>query len=168
MGVKGYAAPEVEPVQNRCIEICRHIGGAPLFAVLAANWEYLFIRGWFARSHPRGPELVKLAEELKGPGLLAEAYWPSSCTAFYAGNYPEACRCAELGARHHDHEASIEFAKITQQNSGPLNLSYHGASLWHRTSKGPHTWAPKSAPNATRTSRAHFPPVRTRAITRRI
>lgn len=131
MGVKGYAAPEVEPVQNRCIEICRHIGGAPLFAVLAANWEYLFIRGWFNHSHPRGPELVKLAEELKGPGLLAEAYWPSSCTAFYAGNYAESCRCAELGTRYHDREASIEFAKITQQNSGPLNLSYHGASLWH-------------------------------------
>jgi class 3 adenylate cyclase/tetratricopeptide (TPR) repeat protein len=131
MGLKGYAAPEVEPVQNRCIEICRAIGGPSLFAVLAANWEWLFIRGRFKDSHPRGPELVKLAEELKGPGLLAEAYWPSGCTAFYGGNYTESCRCAELGTRYHDRDASIEFTKTTQQNSGPLNLSYHGMALWH-------------------------------------
>ena len=131
MAVQGYAAPEVEPVQNRCIEICRKLGeGAPLFPVLAANWEWLFIRGRFADCYERCPEVIKMAEAANGPGMIAEAYWCQNCTSFYAGDFISAAREAEIGARHHHREASIEFAKITQQNSGPLNLAYHGMALW--------------------------------------
>ena len=131
MALQGYAAPEVEPVQNRCIEICRLLGeGAPLFPVLAANWEWLFIRGRFADCYQRCPEVIALAEAAQGPGMMAEAHWAQNCTSFYAGDFPTARIHAEIGAQHHHREASIEFAKITQQNSGPLNLSYLGMSLW--------------------------------------
>lgn len=131
MGVKGYASAEVEPVQNRCIEICRNLGDpALLFPVLAANWEWLFIRGRFADCFQRCPELVSIAESMRGPGMMAEAYWPSNCTNFYAGNFVLAEKQADIGTKHHHRDASIEFAKITQQNSGPLNLAYHGMVLW--------------------------------------
>lgn len=131
MAVQGYAAPDVEPVQNRCIEICRKLGeDAPLFPVLAANWEWLFIRGRFADCYQRCPEVITMAESANGPGMIAEAYWCRNCTSFYAGDFVSAARQAEIGARHHHREASIEFAKITQQNSGPLNLAYHGMALW--------------------------------------
>ena len=131
MALQGYAAPEVEPVQNRCIEICRNLGdGAPLFPVLCANWEWLFIRGRFADCYQRCPEVIALAEAAQGPGMLAEAHWAQNCTSFYAGDFPTACIHAEIGSQHHHREASIEFAKITQQNSGPLNLAYLGMSLW--------------------------------------
>jgi tetratricopeptide (TPR) repeat protein len=131
MAVQGYAAPEVEPVQNRCIEICRQLGeGSPLFPVLCANWEWLFIRGRFADCYKRCPEVIALAEEKQGPGMMAEAYWAQNCTSFYAGDFPKARDQSLIGTQHHHREASIEFAKITQQNSGPLNLAYHGMALW--------------------------------------
>ena len=131
MGVQGYAAPEVEPVQNRCIEICRQLGaGAPLFPVLIANWEWLFIRGRFADGFNRCAEVISLAEAAQGPGMMAEARWAHACTSFYSGDFRAAHQHAEIGSQHHHRDASIEYAKITQQNSGPLNLSYLGLSLW--------------------------------------
>lgn len=131
MAVQGYAAPEVEPVQNRCIEICRQLGeGAPLFPVLCANWEWLFIRGRFQDCYHRCPELIAIAEEQQGPGMLAEAYWTQGCTSFYAGDFELARQYSMLGAHNHHRQASIEYVKITQQNSGPLNLAYWGLALW--------------------------------------
>ncbi|MFM9963039.1 MAG: protein kinase domain-containing protein [Planctomycetaceae bacterium] len=131
MGLQGYAAPEVEPVQNRCIEICRQLGeGAPLFPLLIANWEWLFIRGRYADCDQRCPEVIALAEAAQGPGMLAEAHWTQVCTSFYAGDFPTARDHAVIGWQHNHREASIEYAKITQQNSGPLNLAHLGMALW--------------------------------------
>ena len=131
MALQGYAAPEVEPVQNRCIEICRQLGeGAPLFPLLNANWEWLFIRGRYADCYRRCSEVIALAEAAQGPGMLAEAHWTQVCTSFYAGDFPTTRKHAEIGWKHHHREASIEYAKITQQNSGPLNLAHLGMALW--------------------------------------
>lgn len=131
MGVQGYAAPQVEPVQNRCIQICRDLGeGAPLFPVLLANWVWLFVRGRFADCYRRCPEVIAMAGQANGPGMLAEAHWTQVCTSFYAGDFPTCLKHAEIGWQNHQREASIEFAKFTQQNSGPLNLSNLGLALW--------------------------------------
>jgi serine/threonine protein kinase/tetratricopeptide (TPR) repeat protein len=131
MAVQGYAAPEVEPVQNRCVEICRSLGeGAPLFQVLLANWVWLFVRGRFADCYKRCPEVIEMAEAARGPGMIAEAHWTQVCTSFYAGDFPTALKHAEVGWGHHQRDASVEFAKFTQQNSGPLNLSNLGLALW--------------------------------------
>ena len=131
MAVQGYAAPEVEPVQNRCIQICRELGeGAPLFPVLLATWVWLFVRGRFADCYKRCPEVIAMAEAAQGPGMLAEAHWTQVCTSFYAGDFPTCHKHAEIGWQNHQREASIEFAKFTQQNSGPLNLSNLGLTLW--------------------------------------
>ena len=70
MAVQGYGAPQVEPVQNRCIEICRKLGkGSPLFPILIANWEWLFIRGRFESCATRCPEVIAIAEADLGPGM---------------------------------------------------------------------------------------------------
>ena len=131
MALQGYAAPEVEPAQNRCIEICRQLGeGAPLFPLLIANWEWLFIRGRYATCDERCREVISLAEAAQGPGMMSEAHWTRVCTSFYAGDFPTVRAHAEIGWQHYHREGSIEYAKITQQNSGPLNLSHLGMALW--------------------------------------
>ena len=131
MALHGYAAPEVEPIQNRCIQICRDLGeGAPLFPLLNANWEWLFIRGRYATCDERCREVISLAEATQGPGMMSEAHWTRVCTSFYAGDFPTVRAHAEIGWQHYHREASIEYAKITQQNSGPLNLSHLGMALW--------------------------------------
>jgi len=131
MGVKGYAAPEVEPVQNRCIEICRQLGeGAPLFPLLIANWEWLFIRGRFTDCDRRCREVISLAEAAQGPGMMSEAHWTQVCTSFYTGDFPAARDHALIGWQHYHREASIEYMKITQQNCGPLLVVHHAMALW--------------------------------------
>ncbi len=131
MAVQGYGAPQVEPVQNRCIEICRKLGkGSPLFPILIANWEWLFIRGRFESCATRCPEVIAIAEADLGPGMLSEAHWAQVCTSFYAGDFATARKHAEIGWKHYHREASIEYTKITQQNCGPLLLVHLGMSLW--------------------------------------
>ena len=131
MAVQGYASPEVEIVQNRCIEICRSLGDrAPLFPVLLANWVWLFVRGRFEDCYKRCPEVIAMAEATRGPGMMAEAHWTQVCTSFYAGDFPTTLKHAQIGWNHHEVESSIEYAKFTQQNSGPLNLSNLGLALW--------------------------------------
>src|SRR5262249_4500984 len=131
MAVQGYGAPQVEPVQNRCIEICRQLGeGSPLFPILIANWEWLFIRGRFAICYERCDEVIRLAEAQRGPGMLSEAHWTHVCTSFYAGDFPAARKHAEIGWQNYHRQASIEYTKITQQNCGPLLLVHLGMALW--------------------------------------
>lgn len=62
--------------------------------------------------------------------MMAEAQWTQVCTSFYAGDFPTTLVHAQIGWNSHQREASIEFAKFTQQNSGPLNLSNLGLALW--------------------------------------
>ena len=131
MAIKGYAAPEVEPIQNRCIEIARGVGDdSLLFTVLIANWEWLFIRGRHEESFVRCPEVIQLAQELNRPGMKSEAHWCQNCTSFYSGDFESTRRHALIGAENYDRTACIEYAKVTQQNSGPLNLAYLGMAQW--------------------------------------
>ena len=131
MAIKGYAAPEVEPIQNRCIEIARGVGDdSLLFTVLIANWEWLFIRGRHEESFVRCPEVIQLAQALNRPGMKSEAHWCQNCTSFYSGDFESTRRHALIGAENYDRIACIEYAKVTQQNSGPLNLAYLGMAQW--------------------------------------
>jgi len=103
---------------------------APLFPVLLANWVWLFVRGRFNDCYKRCPEVIAMAEATRGPGMMAEAHWTQVCTSFYAGDFPTTLKHAQIGWNHHEVESSIEYAKFTQQNSGPLNLSNLGLALW--------------------------------------
>ena len=131
MGVSGYAAPEVEPLHNRCIEIARQLGKETLFTVLVANWPWLFVRCRFDLCDERCPDLIAMAEELNGPGMKAEAHWTQACTSMYAGQFQTAYDHSLIGWENHDPQASSEFTKITQQNVGPLNLSNLGLTECH-------------------------------------
>jgi serine/threonine protein kinase/tetratricopeptide (TPR) repeat protein len=131
MGAKGYSAPEVAPLHDRCIEICRQLGeGAPLFPVLIGKWGWNFIASRFEECDVRCREVIAIADEKNGPGMKAEAHWACECTMFFAGDFPAARKHAETGLSYYDREASVEFMKITQQGCGPLMCSFLGLTLW--------------------------------------
>ncbi|MFM9963040.1 MAG: protein kinase domain-containing protein [Planctomycetaceae bacterium] len=131
MGAKGYSAPEVEPLHDRCIDICRRLGeGAPLFPILIGKWGWTFIAGRFEECHVRCTEVIALADAKLAPGMKPEAHWAKQCTSFFAGDFPTAREHAEIGLQHYDLPASIEFMKITQQGCGPLMTSFLGQTLW--------------------------------------
>ncbi len=131
MAAKGYSAPEVVPLHDRCIEICRKLGeSGPLFPVLIGKWGWNFIASRFDECDVRCREVIALAEEKRGPGMIAEAHWTQLCTSFFAGDFQKAREHADIGLAHYDEEASVEFMKITQQGCGPLMLSFLGMTLW--------------------------------------
>ena len=62
--------------------------------------------------------------------MIAEANWAMSCTSFYMGEFDVSRKHGVIGSTHYHRAANIEFAKITQQNCGPLGLVLTGSSLW--------------------------------------
>ena len=62
--------------------------------------------------------------------MKSEAHWCQNCTSFYSGDFESTRRHALIGAENYDRTACIEYAKVTQQNSGPLNLAYLGMAQW--------------------------------------
>lgn len=130
MGVKGYAAPEVGPLHDRAIEICRNLQLPFQFGVMEANWAWLFIGCDFDKAYTRTDELLALAAKTSDPAQACEAHWTRTCTAFYNGDFPEALRHGQESFKTWTPEASAEYAKLTQQNSGPLALAHIGMALW--------------------------------------
>ncbi len=93
MGVKGYAAPEVEPVQKRCIELSEQLGDQTQhFPVLMANWAWMFIRGRTHSCLQRCDVLHQAASLTGDAGMLTEAHWAQACTSYYHGDFPTALR----------------------------------------------------------------------------
>lgn len=130
MGVKGYAAPEVEPLQDRAIEICRNLKVPFLFGVMEANWAWQFIGCNVDRAYARSHELIAMAQDSQDAGQLTEAHWTKTCTAFYNGDFPTALKQGEIAAKTWVREASAEYARLTQQDCGPLLPIHIGMSLW--------------------------------------
>jgi serine/threonine protein kinase/tetratricopeptide (TPR) repeat protein len=131
MAAKGYSAPEVAPLHDRCIEICRQLGdGSPLFPVLIGKWGWNFIASRFDECHVRCQEVIAIANEKRGPGMIAEAHWTQVCTSFFEGDFSNARQHAEIGLAHYDRVASMELIKVTQQGCGPLMKSFLGLTLW--------------------------------------
>ncbi len=128
MGAKGYAAPEVGPIHNRAIEICRKLQAPFLFGVMEANWAWLFIGAKFDQGYARSYELIAMAEESGDPGQLCEAHWTLTCIALYNGDFPLAFKHSEISFQTWNPQVSAEYAKLTQQNSGPLVLTCTGAA----------------------------------------
>ena len=130
MGVKGYAAPEVLPIQERAIEICRNLNLPSLFGVMEANWSLLLIKSDFDTAYERSHELIAMAKSSQDPGQLAEAYWTMCCTTLYHGEFHAAIEHGNLVKNTWDKDVSAEYAKTTQQNSGPLAMASVGCAEW--------------------------------------
>lgn len=130
MGVRGYAEPEIEPIHERAIEICRKLQAPFLFGVMEANWAWLFIGCKFDQAFARTDELLALAAETGDVGQATEAHWTVNCISFYNGKFPEAVEHGELAWKTWDPDVSAEYAKLTQQNSGPLVLAHIGMAQW--------------------------------------
>lgn len=131
MGLKGYAAPEVEPVQDRCIAICQQLGDQSLlFQVLMANWAWMFIRGRTVSCLERCRVLLDHAHHAGDAGMLTEAHWAQTCTSFYHGDFPATRAHAEAGFATWDRTLSADYVPLTQQDSGPLLLVHEGMTLW--------------------------------------
>ncbi len=130
IAVKGYAAPEVEPVYARARELCDRVGETPLlFRVLGGLSAFYLVRGDFHTSRELGEQLLHLAQNMGNPSLLVRAHSALGPTLFYLGEFAPSREHLEQGItlyqaqRHHSHAAFL-------QDPGVSCLCYLAWDLW--------------------------------------
>jgi predicted ATPase/class 3 adenylate cyclase len=130
IAVKGYAAPEVEPVYARARELCHRVGETPLlFRVLGGLSAFYLVRGDFHTSHELGEQLLHLAQNMGNPSFLLRAHSALGPTLFYLGEFAPSQEHLEQGLalyhaqRHHSHATFL-------QDPGVSCLCYLAWDLW--------------------------------------
>ncbi len=132
MTARGYAAPEVGPLQERARALCVRIGpSAPLFHVLWGSWAWRFIRSDLDGCMDLAAEIMPLAAELGDPGVLAEAHFVPACTFFYRGDFAGSRKHGEEGTALWNLEQSQGHARLLGQNSGVGLLCYSAIPAWY-------------------------------------
>ena len=131
VAVRGYASDEVARHNRRARELCEGIGGAaPLFPLMMVIWAVRFIKGEIRPGAEICRELLALAETRDDDSFRTEAHWATGCNAWWAGDFAGALHHTDRALELYERESSIELAKFTGQNSGPLSSSYAGLACW--------------------------------------
>jgi class 3 adenylate cyclase/predicted ATPase len=113
---KGFAAPEVERVYARALELCGQVGDTlQLFPALWGSWVFYNIRGELETSRELAARLLNLAQDAQDAALLLEAHHSLWFTTFLHG---------ELTAAHVHSEQGIALYDRQQHHS--LTLLYGG------------------------------------------
>jgi adenylate cyclase len=74
------------------------------------------------RIQPEFPALCRVSQ--------TAPHWTVNCIAFYNGDFPNSLKHGELSFPTWNPQVSAEYAKLTQQNSGPLVLAHIGMAQW--------------------------------------
>jgi len=130
IAVKGYAAPEVEPVYARARELCHRLGETPLlFRVLGGLSAFYLVRGDLHTSRELGEQLLHLAQNMPNPALLLRAHSALGPTFLFLGKFALAQEHLDQGIalyraqRRHSHAAFL-------QDPGVSCLCYLSWDLW--------------------------------------
>ena len=103
MATKGWTAPEVENVYTQARELCRHVGETPqLFPALWGLWLFYYVRGEYQTARELGEQLLHLAERVRAPAFLLQAYHALGPTLFYLGELEQARQHSEQGIALYD------------------------------------------------------------------
>ncbi len=89
IGLRSYAAPEVEQTFSQAREVCRALGDGPqVFPVLAGLWALYLVQGQLTRAAELAERLLQLSRT--DPQLRRVARATHGQTCFFRGHYLEA------------------------------------------------------------------------------
>jgi predicted ATPase len=109
MATKGYAAPEVAQAYARARELCQQVGETPqLLPILLGLGRFYHMRGEHRIARELGEQLLKLAQHMQDPDLLAETYQLLGAISLYMGEPTQAKAYLEQG---------IAFPSLQQRHS---------------------------------------------------
>src|SRR5262249_19328682 len=121
----GYAAPEVEQVNARALELCRRIGETPqLFPVLEQLQAFYLISGKLQKSRHVGEQRLSLAQASQDPALLASAYYLHGEVLYWLGEVVPARK--HLEQAHALHNPQRSYLMGVGHDSGVACLSILG------------------------------------------
>src|ERR1700737_4772621 len=86
IGVKGWAAPEVERAYTRTRELCERLGDPPeLFPALLGLWAVYYLRGELRKAYELAKQLLLRAQSANHPALSLFAHLALGDTSFSMG-----------------------------------------------------------------------------------
>jgi class 3 adenylate cyclase/predicted ATPase len=98
--IKGPAAPEIEVVYTRALELCRQIGEpAQRFSVLRGLWLLHHVRAELQVARELAEQLLGMAQHIQDPTLLLEAHRALGSTLLWLGEFPRAWDNLEQASR---------------------------------------------------------------------
>src|SRR5262249_38065797 len=123
--MKGYAAPEVERVYARALELCRHVGETPqLFPVLYGLFAFHLVRAEYQTARELGEQFFSLARKRQEPALLLQAHSQLGNTLFWLGDFTSAREYSEQGIALHHPQQHRSLAFLYGEHPGVVCLGF--------------------------------------------
>jgi serine/threonine protein kinase/predicted ATPase len=129
---RGYASPELEPVQARARDLAERLGDtAALFRIIWGMWALRLLRDEMDTAIDLANQLLALAESRHDQGQTLEAWFSISITRFYRGEFQEvldACdHCEEL----EEPDLCRHNALHISQDTGATYRCYRALAHWY-------------------------------------
>ena len=128
---KGWAAPEVEDVYTRALELCQQTGDtSQLLPVLWGLSQVYIVRANVPRHRDIGKRLLSLAQSQQDPVSVMATHWVMGVNLFHAGDCAASREHIGQAYTLHDpgqHRAQIALFGI---DLGVFALSYMAHTLW--------------------------------------
>jgi serine/threonine protein kinase/tetratricopeptide (TPR) repeat protein len=133
VAVRGYAAPEVEPVFRRARELCERVGQPlQLFAIMLGIWEWHTVRGDLRLCSDLAAEGIDFAASQNDPGIMMEALFMRGETMLHRGDFAGARESFADAVDHYDDRERTKFWAVhTSHDAGITHRSNLAVALWH-------------------------------------
>jgi predicted ATPase len=128
---KGQAAPEVERVYARALELCQQLGETPqLFPVLHGLFRFYVGRAECLIAGKLAKQLLSLAQSVQDPGLLLAAHMALEFTLLLQGEFAPAREHLEQALALYDPQKHNPHISGAVGDPGVVCRTYGASVLW--------------------------------------
>jgi predicted ATPase len=129
--MKGWSAPEIEPVFARARELCHQLNDPPeLFPVLWALTLFHAIRGDLREYRTRADELMVMAQESGNPAFLMGAHHLVGVSREFLGDMVEASRVLDRGRELHVPSEHLAYTAMYGLDPGMIARAMSSRPMW--------------------------------------
>jgi hypothetical protein len=129
--MKGWSAPEIEPVFARARELCQKLDDPPeLFPVLWSLALFHAIRGDLREYRRRADALMVLAEQSGNPAFLIGAHHLVGVSREFLGDMAEAARVLDRGRELHVPSQHLAYTAMYGLDPGMIARAMSSRPMW--------------------------------------
>jgi len=129
--LKGWAAPELEPVFIRARQLCHELADPPeLVPVLWALTLFYAIRGNLKEYRERAEEVMRMAEQSGNPAFLMGAHHLLGVNGEFMGDPVESRRLLERGSELHVPVEHMKYTEMYGLDPGMIARAMLSRPLW--------------------------------------
>src|SRR6185436_12350766 len=129
--MKGWSAPEIEPVFARARELCQQLNDPPeLFPVLWALTLFHAIRGDLREYRRRADELMVMAQASGNPAFLMGAHHLVGVSREFLGDMIDASRILDAGRDLHVPSQHLAYTAMYGLDPGMIARAMSSRPMW--------------------------------------